>query len=106
MLIDGGCWLAAPHTLRCVSGNNYLTLTWGFEIMSQSLTLKISEDVYTSLLEVAKQTGQMPEVLAAQWLSLVSRHLNDDPLEKFIGAFKSNTSDWADNHDKYIGQSQ
>jgi len=28
-----------------------------------------------------------------------------DPLEKFIGAFNSNIPDWADEHDKYLGQS-
>ena len=28
----------------------------------------------------------------------------EDPLDKFIGAFNSGIPDWADNHDKYIGE--
>jgi predicted RNase H-like HicB family nuclease len=28
----------------------------------------------------------------------------DDPFEKFIGAFNSGVPDWADNHDKYLGE--
>ena len=28
----------------------------------------------------------------------------DDPFKKFIGAFKSDVPDWADNHDKYLGE--
>jgi hypothetical protein len=32
------------------------------------------------------------------------RQFQDDPLEKFIGAFTSNIADWTDQHDKYIGQ--
>ncbi|WP_417914465.1 hypothetical protein [Candidatus Electronema sp. JM] len=74
--------------------------------MSQSLTLNVSEEVYRHLLRAAEQAGQLPEALAAQWLALFTRNLQDDPLEKFIGAFRSNCPDWADNHDRYIGQSQ
>lgn len=29
-----------------------------------------------------------------------------DPVEPFIGAFSSNISDWADEHDKYLGEGQ
>ncbi|CAN2040772.1 hypothetical protein GMMP15_2010008 [Candidatus Magnetomoraceae bacterium gMMP-15] len=28
----------------------------------------------------------------------------DDPLEKFIGRFRSGKTDWADNHDRFIGE--
>lgn len=48
--------------------------------------------------------GQQPEVLAVQWLKQISQQQETDPLEKFIGAFESNIPDWADEHDKYIGQ--
>ena len=75
--------------------------------MSHSLTLSVSEEVYLHLRRAAEQAGQLPEVLAAQWLSLFTRSTVDsDPLEKFIGAFRSGCPDWTDNHDKYIGQSQ
>ncbi len=74
--------------------------------MSRKLTLQVSEDVYSSILKAAKQTGQIPEVLVVQWLTTIADNLTNDPLERFIGAFKSNVNDWVDKHDKYIGESQ
>ena len=74
--------------------------------MSMNLNLEITEDVYASLLKIAEKTGQQPEKLAVQWLTSATHSMTNDPLEQFIGAFKSNSSDWASNHDKYIGQSQ
>ncbi len=71
------------------------------------MTLSVSEEVYLHLRRAAEQAGQLPEVLAAQWLSLFTRSAVDsDPLEKFIGTFRSGCPDWTDNHDKYIEQSQ
>ena len=55
-------------------------------------------------LEEAEQSGQSPEVLAVQCLTAAVQHLVEDPLEKFIGAFNSQGSDWADHHDQYLGQ--
>ena len=72
--------------------------------MEHALQLEVPEDVYESLLRSAKQTGQAPEVVAVQWLTTASRGLVDDPLEQFIGAFPSDIPDWADEHDKYLGQ--
>ena len=71
--------------------------------MSHTLTLDVSEEVYTLLVKAAKQTGQLPETLANELLTAVTRKLSDDPVEQFIGALKSPVSDWADKHDKYIG---
>lgn len=73
--------------------------------MEYSLTLELPENVYQLLLKTATQTGQPPEVLAVQWLKQITQQQEIDPLEKFIGAFDSNIPDWADEHDKYIGQS-
>jgi hypothetical protein len=73
--------------------------------MGYSLTLELPENVYQLLLKTATQTGQSPEVLAVQWLKQITQQQETDPLEKFIGAFDSNIPDWADEHDKYIGQS-
>ena len=73
--------------------------------MGYSLTLDIPENVYQSLLETANQTGLQPETLAVQWLKRITQSQESDPLEKFIGAFNSNIPDWADEHDKYLGQS-
>ena len=72
--------------------------------MGHTLTLEMPEEMYEPLAKTAKQTGQTPEELAAQWLMTAIRSAIDDPVEKFIGAFSSNTSDWADEHDKYLGQ--
>jgi hypothetical protein len=73
--------------------------------MSYTLTLDIPEDVYEPLKRTAEQSGQSPEVLAVQWLTTAVQHLVEDPLEKFIGAFNSQGSDWADHHDQHLGQS-
>jgi len=68
-------------------------------------TLELPENVYQSLLKTATQIGQQPEILAVQWLKKITQQQKTDPLEKFIGAFNSNIPDWADKHDKYLGQS-
>jgi len=73
--------------------------------MGYSLTLELPENVYQSLKKTATQTGQQPETLAVQWLKKITQQQEIDPLEKFIGAFNSNIPDWADEHDKYLGQS-
>jgi hypothetical protein len=73
--------------------------------MGHTLVLEVPEDVYESLNKIAEQTGQTLEVFAVHWLATMARNLVMDPLEKFIGAFRSNVSDWADDHDKHIGKS-
>jgi len=73
--------------------------------MPHTLTLEAPEEVFTILVKTAEHTGQTPEALAAQWLADAARRTEEDPLEKFIGAFDGGGSDWADQHDKYLGQS-
>jgi hypothetical protein len=73
--------------------------------MGHTLTLDVPEDVYQSLMQKAKQTGQAPEALAVQLLATATQHQVDDPLEQFIGAFSSYGADWADHHDTYLGES-
>ena len=63
--------------------------------MGHTLTLDVPEDVYQSLMQQAKQTGQAPEALAVQLLAAATQHQVDDPLEQFIGAFSSHGADWA-----------
>ena len=72
--------------------------------MNHTLTLEIPEEIYEPLAKSAEQTGRTPEQMAAQLVTERVRQLADDPVEKFIGAFSSNTSDWADDHDKYVGE--
>ena len=71
--------------------------------MSHTLILDVPEDVYEPLLKKAKQAGSTPEELAVKWLLTIIRNVMNDPVENFIGAFSSNISDWADQHDKYLG---
>ena len=73
--------------------------------MGHTLTLELPEDVYQSLMETAKQTGQPPEAIAVQLLATATEHRVDDPVEQFIGALSSQGSDWADHHDAYLGKS-
>lgn len=73
--------------------------------MNHPLILELPENVYDSLLEKAKQSGKSPETLAVQLLTAATQTVIDDPLERFIGAFSSHGSDWADAHDKHLGLS-
>jgi len=72
--------------------------------MDHKLMLEVPEEVYEPLLKAAEQTGQAPEALALRWLAQAIRRTVDDPLEPFIGAFASGGSDWADRHDRYLGE--
>lgn len=72
--------------------------------MVHTLTLQVPEELYMPLIQTATQAKQNPEELIVRWLMTAFRQFQNDPLEKFIGAFASNVSDWADQHDKYIGQ--
>ena len=73
--------------------------------MPHTLTLEAPEEIFTVLVKTAENTGQTPEALATQWLADAARRMEEDPLEKFIGAFDGGGSDWADQHDKHLGQS-
>jgi hypothetical protein len=72
--------------------------------MGYTLTLEVPENLYEPLVKTAEQTGRTPEELAQEWLATAIRTAIEDPVENFIGAFLSNIPDWADGHDKYIGQ--
>lgn len=72
--------------------------------MTHTLHLEVPEEVYTSLVKKAWQTGQPPEQLAIEWLAHASRLVADDPLEKFVGALNSRGADWADRHDRYLAE--
>ncbi|QTA83162.1 Uncharacterized protein dnl_55560 [Desulfonema limicola] len=72
--------------------------------MKHTLKLELSDDIYILLLKLSEKAGQLPEIIATQWVISETRKQADDPLEKFIGKLKSNKSDWADNHDNYIGE--
>ena len=73
--------------------------------MGHTLTLEIPEDLFESLRKIAEETGRTPEEIVIQSVTTHARQVADDPLAKWIGAFDSGVPDWADNHDKYIGES-
>lgn len=72
--------------------------------MRHTLKLELSEDIYSLLKKLSEKAGQMPEVLATQWVISEAKKQAEDPLEKFIGKFELNKPDWADNHDAYIAE--
>ena len=73
--------------------------------MGHTLTLDVPEEVYQALRQQAENTGYPPETVAVQLLARLIQPQSADPLEQFIGAFSSQDTDWADHHDRYLGQS-
>ena len=74
------------------------------ENMSHTLTIEVPDTIYKPLKRTAAQSGQSPEALVIQWLSLAVQQQTDDPLEQFIGALRGPGSAWADRHDQFLGQ--
>lgn len=72
--------------------------------MSHTLVIDLPDEVYDPLTRRAQEAGQTPEEFAAQWVVTRMAQLEEDPLERFIGAFPSNVPDWTDRHDHYMGQ--
>ena len=72
--------------------------------MSHTLTIEVPDNIYEPLRRTAAQSGQSPEALVAQWVSLAVQQQTDDPLEQFIGALRGPGSDWAERHDQFLGQ--
>lgn len=71
--------------------------------MSKTLSIELPDEVYQTLLQTAEQSGQSPEAIVLQWV--VNQHQTQifDPLDAFIGAFKSDKPDWTSRHDEYLG---
>ncbi len=72
--------------------------------MTHSITLEIPENIYRTLDEEAKSKGRKVEEIALEKLRNGESTETEDPLDKFVGAFRSDVPDWAENHDKYIGE--
>ena len=73
--------------------------------MSHTFELKLPDSIHESLIKKAKSSGLSPEELITELIKAAVEDDNKDPLEDFIGAFNSGGSDWADEHDRYIGKS-
>ena len=73
--------------------------------MTQKILLDIPDQLYQKLLKIAQNKGETLESLALKCLNDAQEKSEIDPLDKFIGAFDSNNSDWLENHDYYLGKS-
>ena len=72
--------------------------------MTHLLQLEVPDHLYQSLQKMATHTEQTTEVVAVECLMNILTQ--PDPLEEFIGAFPGTVSDWAEEHDKYLGLAQ
>lgn len=69
------------------------------------LILNIPDNLYQKLIQKAKNQGETLEDITLNYLTQMTIETKEDPLDKFIGAFDSNNSDWLENHDYYLGSS-
>jgi len=69
-----------------------------------TITLELPQNIYESLRKAAAKAGQSPQELITQLLGQTVQTFIDDPLDEFIGAFRSDIPDWGENHDRYLGQ--
>jgi hypothetical protein len=72
--------------------------------MTHSLTLDLPEEIYQPLLKTALTNGKKVEEVAVEVLASVKIKKVVDPFERLIGSVKSDITDLAENHDKYIGE--
>lgn len=73
--------------------------------MGHVLMLDVPAEVYESLRQAAERAKQPPEIVAVTWLTTVTHQFADDPMEDFIGAWRSDGTAWPDQHDAYLGVS-
>lgn len=71
--------------------------------MSKILAIEIPDEVYQTVLQTAERLGQSPEAFVSQWVVTQHQAQPSDPLDAFIGAFKSDIPDWTRRHDEYLG---
>jgi hypothetical protein len=64
--------------------------------MNNTVPLQVPEGLYQLLTRSAQKTGKTPEELALQWLVAGVQNMTDDPIEEFIGAFRSDVLDRCD----------
>jgi hypothetical protein len=72
--------------------------------MTHSLLLEVPESIYQPIVEEAEAEGRKVEEIALERLAVKKLKPAADPLDEFVGAFRSDVPDWANNHDKYLGE--
>lgn len=70
----------------------------------QTLTLQIPPEIYVLLNQQAQENKVTIESLVLQWVLERAEKIQNDPLLKLAGIFKSGIPDLADKHDEYIGE--
>lgn len=73
--------------------------------MERTLRIELPENVYDVLKRLAEKSGKTPEQFAQDWLNKALQETSADPLDQFIGAFRTDVEDWAAQHDRYLGES-
>lgn len=91
-------------TELCQKWYNRATFVSKEVLVSHILNIPVPDTLYETLTKTARETGQPLETVATKWLAAAAKQFAHDPLESFIGAFDSGGTDWADNHDRYLGQ--
>lgn len=69
-----------------------------------TITLELPQSIYDSVQAAALRAGQSPQELITELLGQNIQSFADDPLDEFIGAFRSDIPDWGENHDRYLGE--
>jgi len=72
--------------------------------MPTTLTLEIPDQIYRPLQRRADQQGKTLNQILIECLKDVVKDELDDPLLQLAGAFASDVTDIAENHDFYLGQ--
>ncbi|MEO8073454.1 MAG: hypothetical protein ABI686_09410 [Acidobacteriota bacterium] len=72
--------------------------------MTHSIVLEVPENIYQGIVKEAESKKRKVEEIALERLAKDTPHGIEDPLDEFVGAFRSDVPDWADNHDKYLGE--
>jgi hypothetical protein len=62
--------------------------------MGHRLVIEVPDDVYKCLAKAAEKNGKTPEELIVTWLMAANGQHVKDPLEAFIGAFRSTIPGW------------
>jgi hypothetical protein len=70
--------------------------------MTHAMTIQLPATVYDPLVAAAQRNGETPEALAVELLTVMTKDLEAEPLEKHIGAHPGAVADSDDQRDKHL----
>ncbi len=73
-------------------------------MMTHSIILEVPENIYQGIVKEAESKKRKVEEIALERLAKDTPQGIEDALDEFVGAFRSNVPDWANNHDKYLSE--